>query len=588
MISIHVGDRWTRLEGLHGTALIDVVSAAPEPPFEIKDYMKTVPQNLLYLEQWAVARDVQWCDPQNRLFEAKGMRFLGALRSGGPTKYDFEFPFKTKPDDYQLEFFAHARTLTNIALCPAALGVGKTMMLLNVAADKFLRGDIDGVAIIAPNGVHRQWVTKGVPVHLSDAVPRLAHVWSPSRKMPKDFALIENDPIKRLRILTFNVEAFSTATGKARKTLANLMSRSRWMLIVDESQRAKNPRAERTKQIDKVARLAVARAICTATPVTKNFTDFYSQYHILDERIIGLSNFIAFRNRYCITIPVPGAPRGAVKIVGHRNVEELFRRIAPVTFMIPASVLNLKEPWREQVEVALTDEQRDVYGMLAEKMVFDLKEQNIESPSNALTHLLRLQQVLCGRVYEEGVDEDGVEIAVPRVIPNNRPAALIQFLEEYDGAAVVWARFQQDIDDIGRALDDRARKAGRSESDPSTWRYTTYDGRVTQVAEREARVAAFARGNVDYFLGNPAAGGTGVDGLQDSCALAVYYSNSFNREIRWQSEGRIQRRGQKSHVGLVDLVSPNTVDQLFLEAFASAEELVNMVMRSPEILTRGL
>jgi SNF2 family DNA or RNA helicase len=132
------------------------------------------------------------------------------------------------------------------------------------------------------------------------------------------------------------------------------------------------------------------------------------------------------------------------------------------------------------------------------------------------------------------------------------------------------------------------RSVGSEVGQGTQWRYTTYDGRVTQVAEREARVAAFARGDVDYFLGNPAAGGTGVDGLQDSCALAVYYSNSFNREIRWQSEGRIQRRGQKSHVGIIDLVSPGTVDELFLEAFASTEELANMVMKSPEILTRGL
>jgi len=588
MIQIHVGDRWARIEGLVGAALIDLLAAAPEPPFEIKNYLRTVPQNLLYLEAWALPQgsSVQWFDPQSRLFEAKAMRFLGNIRKEPAGDYENNFPFKTRPDPHQFEFFTHARRLNNIALAPAGVGVGKTKMALDVAADKFLRGEIDGVAIIAPNGVHRQWITKGVPEHLSDKVPRLAHVWSPSRKMPRDFETPEL--VKRLRILSFNVEAFSAPSGRARKTLATLMSKGRWLLIVDESQRIKNPRAERTKQIVKVGGLAVIRMILTGTPVTRNFTDFFSQYKFLDERIIGLSHFIAFRDRYCVTVPVPGAPRGAVKIVSHRNVEELFRRIAPVTFMIPASVLKLEEPWRERREVQLTPEQREVYAMLADKLAFDLRERNIETPSNALTRLLRLQQVLCGRVYEEGVDEDGIETAIPRAIPSNRTSTLIDFLEEYDGAAVIWARFRQDIDDIGAAIEARALKAARSEQLEKTWRYTTYDGRIAKVAEREARVSAFARGDLDYFLGNPAAGGTGVDGLQESCSLAIYYSNSFNREIRWQSEGRIQRRGQKNQVGIADLVAPGTVDELFLEAFASTEELANMVLRSPEILTRGL
>lgn len=592
MITIYVGDRWTRIEGLPQTMLIDLLTNAPEPPIEIKDYLRSATQNLLYLDAWGAAQQhpIDWRDPQSRVYEAKAMRFLGNLRRTPPGDYERDFPFKTVCDPHQLEFFTHARQLNNIALAPAAVGVGKTKMAIDVAADKFLRGEIDGLAIVAPNGVHRQWVTKGLPAHMSPDVPYLAHVWSPTRKMPKDFELESRKLIKRLRVLTFNIEAFSATGRKAAKVLSRFLASGRWMLAIDESQRVKNPRAERTKQLTKLAPAAKVRMIMTGTPVTRNFTDFYAQYNFLDERIIGLSHFIAFRNRYCVMIPVPHAPRGAVKIVGHKNVEELFRKIAPVTFMVPDSVLGLQKPWRLQREVAMTDEQRDVYGMLAEKLVFDLRERNIETPQNALTRLLRLQQVLCGRVYEEHVDEDGIESAVPRLIANNRPAALIDFLEEHDGAAVIWARFQQDIDDIAVALDERAAKAARAENGAGekAWSHTTYDGRVTKIAEREARVAAFAKGEVDYFVGNPAAGGTGVDGLQDSCSLMVYYSNSFNREIRWQSEGRIQRRGQKGHVGIVDLIVPGTIDELMLQAYESTQELANMVLQSPEILTQGI
>lgn len=886
MITIIVGDRWTRIEGLPQTMLIDLLTNAPEPPIEIKDYLRSVTQNLLYLDTWATTQQhlVDWRDPQSRVYEAKAMRFLGQLRTQPPGEYERNWPFKTTCDRHQIEFFAHARQLKNIALAPAAVGVGKTKMAIDVAADKFLRGEIIGLIVVAPNGVHRQWVTKGLPVHMTEKVPYMAHVWSPTRQLPKGFEPGGRELIKRMRVLTFNIEAFSATGRKAAKELARFLSKGPWMLAIDEcflagtkistpggdrdietlraedvvlsstgryriksvfqglttrfvilhlnrggqirctenhpfftrvgwvraadmrghcvsspedvrrvwgavqtdergassrtsllreillsemahaptrntgsdlhagncrqgfegsygapngagavecretspgnyapthvsnlacdeaqtfstgwewsapdesscsssgdhgraldhgvrhrigaeaqrlsdllqsryraaseemgdrgrwrrpssidqtspgseegaqtptarvdrveiveclhpiatydleiegtphfyvegalvhnSQRIKNSKAERTKQLTKLAPLAAVRMIMTGTPVTRNFTDFYSQYNFLDERIIGLSHYIAFRNRYCVTIPVPHAPRGAVKIVGHKNVEELFRKIAPVTFMVPDSVLGLQKPWRLQREVALTGEQREVYGLLADKLVFDLKERNIETPQNALTRLLRMQQVLCGRVYGEHVDNDGIETAVAHNIASNRPAALIEFLEEHDGAAVIWARFQQDIDDIAGALDARAAKARASTSPGERrWNYVVYDGRVSAVADREARVSAFARGEVDYFLGNPAAGGTGVDGLQDSCSLMVYYSNSFNREIRWQSEGRVQRRGQKGHVGIVDLVAPGTVDELFLKAYESTEELAAMVLRSPEILARGV
>jgi hypothetical protein len=50
-------------------------------------------------------------------------------------------------------------------------GTGKTKALLDDAADIFLNGGdngkIDTLIIIAPNGVHAQWVNEQVPEHLS-------------------------------------------------------------------------------------------------------------------------------------------------------------------------------------------------------------------------------------------------------------------------------------------------------------------------------------------------------------------------------------------------------------------------------------
>ena len=537
------------------------------------------------------ARDGEWDDPDNRLFEAKAYRFLSKLRAEPPDAAGLAaFPFKLPPDPWQVAPFWYGRQMRNIALAPAALGCGKTKMALDIAAAKFLAGEIDGVIVIAPNGVHRQWITKAIPVHLSDNVPYIAHVWKPAVKIPKRWPLDPNESVRRLRVMAFNVEAFSTESGKAVKTLAAILATGRFLLVMDESSRIKNGQRKRTRTLIRIAPRAAARMILTGTPVTKGLEDFYSQYAFLDPDIIGLSSYGAFRNRYCVTIPAyRGAARGAVKIVGYKNREELFRKLAPVTFMIGKEVLGLGEPLRERREVEMTDEQREIYTAMAKRLYHDLQAARIATPSNVLVEMLRLQQVLSGVVHEPHVDpRTGLESTVERLIPTNRPAALRGVLEDVDGQAVIWARFKQDIDTLAGMFDGLNDSDRRAEATRRRWRYAIYDGRVGNVAERERRVDAFSKGEIDLFLGNPAAGGTGVDGLQEQCSLGIYYSNSFNREHRWQSEGRIARRGQKERCTFLDLVVPGTVDELFLNAIASTEELANMVLRNPSMILGGL
>src|SRR5262249_22285446 len=160
--------------------------------------------------------------------------------------------------------------------------------------------------------------------------------------------------------------------------------------------------------------LAACRVILSGTPVTKGLEDFYSQFAFLNPDIIGLSTWTGFRNRYCVTVPAfRGAAMGAVKIVGYKNQEELFRRMAPVTFMVPREVLGLGDPIKLRREVTMTAEQREIYDMIADKLYSDLLAERIARPQNVLVELLRLQQVLCGWKYEEAVDEDGLETAVP-------------------------------------------------------------------------------------------------------------------------------------------------------------------------------
>ena len=58
----------------------------------------------------------------------------------------------------------------------------------------------------------------------------------------------------------------------------------------------------------------------------------------------------------------------------------------------------------------------------------------------------------------------------------------------------------------------------------------------------------------------------------------VYFSNSYDLEIRLQSEDRAHRIGQKKAVTYVDLVSRGTIDEKILEALYDKNVLAGRVL----------
>ena len=58
----------------------------------------------------------------------------------------------------------------------------------------------------------------------------------------------------------------------------------------------------------------------------------------------------------------------------------------------------------------------------------------------------------------------------------------------------------------------------------------------------------------------------------------IYYSNSYDLEIRLQSEDRAHRIGQDRSVTYVDLVSPDTIDEVILRALRNKINLASTVL----------
>ena len=91
---------------------------------------------------------------------------------GKPVEDLGDFIFKTRPFDHQRKAFYLSRDKESFALLMEQ-GTGKTKVVIDNAAYLYGQGKITALVVIAPNGVHRNWLSKEIPDHMPE--------WCPSR-----------------------------------------------------------------------------------------------------------------------------------------------------------------------------------------------------------------------------------------------------------------------------------------------------------------------------------------------------------------------------------------------------------------------
>jgi len=80
-----------------------------------------------------------------------------------------------------------------------------------------------------------------------------------------------------------------------------------------------------------------------------------------------------------------------------------------------------------------------------------------------------------------------------------------------------------------------------------------------------------------FFVGQPKTGGYGI--TLTAANTVIYFSNSYDLEIRLQSEDRAHRIGQTNKVTYIDLVSPGTIDEKILQALRDKVDIAGQVLR---------
>lgn len=517
--------------------------------------------------------------------------------------------FATKPYDHQAEGLRRANGARYFAyFCEQ--GTGKSWIIIQEIAQFFLNEEIDTVLVLAPKGVDLNWLKTQLPVHMpiGDSLWHAA-LWRPAQTKKQQRIISELMEFKGLRILAMNWEALNTK--RAFNVAQNLLEKSKGALIVgDESQKFKNPKARRTKALMKIRGYSTHRRIASGTAAPNSPFDLYTQMNFLHPSILDEASFYSFKARYGVLAEEGNPLYNAVarkiarSLVGgiakkikaenpnlddrkvmeqaeqeslkkaakrmpqlvlkdgadqpmYRNLDELYNKISEHSYrVLKKDCLDLPPKVYTQTFFELTPKQQKIYDELHHKNRLMLDDDTIQ-PMIKLAALTKMSQVGSGFFVDQTKTVHRIEG------PNPKLELMKSRLEDLEGKAIIWANLRAELADVASLCKELEIP------------FVEYHGGVND-ALREEAMDRFQDGDARVFIGQQKAGGTGL--TLTAANRVFYYSNSFALEDRLQSEDRAHRIGQTETVVYEDLTAADTIDERMIRALQHKENIASIVM----------
>jgi SNF2 family DNA or RNA helicase len=489
-----------------------------------------------------------------------------------------DYEYRTEPFDHQREVLEATWDREAFAVFWEQ-GTGKTKLLLDTAAALYQAGKIDCLFVVAPNGVHRNWIAEEINKHVPVSVLADAKgfAYHSSKAKTKKHLAASQEALKHegFAIIAISYDAFMTDAGK--KFAKSVLTKRECLYILDESARVKSPSAKRTKTIISSARFGKYRRILTGTPVSNKPFDIFTQMKFLHKdywKDKGLNNFTMFKSYFAIwaegqlqsgrTFPI---------LVNYKNLEELHDMIQPDSSrVLKCDVLDLPPKLYSKRYFDMSSKQTKLYNELRDNFMTEMESGDSVTADLAITRILRLQQITCGYVAVERETRPDPDMpdyikyeydVVDIEAKNLRLKLLQEIVEDMPGKAIIWARFTRDIDMICEMLGDKA---------------VRYDGQV-KTDDRAKAIQSFQHddGNdgAQFFVANAQAAGEGL--TLTKATTVIYYNNNFKLSERLQSEDRAHRIGQEHPVQYIDIVCNDTIDQHIVDALIEKKDIARII-----------
>lgn len=528
--------------------------------------------------------------------------------------------------DHQKEALEYFKDKDEICLF-FEMGCGKTLTCLKIAEDKFKRGIIDSLLVIAPNDVHYQWF-KDIVSPAEGAITMLDVPFHcqcvGGRKGRKQLVEFDND--NKLHIVTVNVDTFSTPTKW--KAIVDWANSCKCMIAIDEATIIKNPTSKRAqrilyefnnvvkrgKTVISSTKKCPVRAVLTGTPVTNGPMDLWSIMEFVKPNYFG-RNYYSFREYYGmftrLSVPTGAGSREipillteatwkgiknstsyleAACLFGcsedtyltikhqdrflgpYKHADELKQRIAPVSiFKKLTDCVDMPEQVYITRDVSLSPAQEACYNSMKNQLLAQY-DGYTTTAANKLTVSMRLAQISSGFI----MGSKQLEVDFNNFDIDNF------YDENYDVMPdeVVWLDNVPKLDALMRDI------AELDKPIIIMTRFTAEAAKIYELCKEQystclitgwktvGSIDDFKEGKYDIMVANSAKIHRGFN-LQIA-HTTLFYSNTFSMEIRQQSEFRTFRIGQKNMCMYVDYIA-SPADKTIITALRLKKNLLDYI-----------
>ena len=300
-------------------------------------------------------------------------------------------------------------------------------------------------------------------------------------------------------------------------------------IVLDESRRIANPRAQITRLLQKFSNPCTRRILLSGNPAPEGPEEFFEQMRFLFGRFLGCTNFWQFRQAFFAPCgPYEWVPRptavSRIKAAVHSSAFMLTRKDAGI------STLKIYE----RRTVQLKKDGRKLYEQILKEFAGSWGNKDFSTKWVPVQYMW-LQQVASGFLGNDLVESAKFDELVSLLTG-----------ELCAEQVVVWFRFNSGLAEAERRL----RKAGVTSG--------KILGEVVP-AEREQRIDAFRAGRIRVLLCQIKAAKEAID--LSVASTAIYFSNSHSLDERVQSEDRILSTQKTDPLLYLDLVTEGTVDE---------------------------
>jgi SNF2 family DNA or RNA helicase len=435
---------------------------------------------------------------------------------------------------------------------------GKTKTIIDTLGFWHQDKQLNTVIIIAPNGVHENWIRREFPKHAFFKYS--AHAWSSKKSKTKKHEnnLKNTVNTKHLCVLAFCKEAILSSKVQTTIKLV-LKKRGPCALIVDESHHFGKPSAKRTQLVRGLAKKCVMRRILSGTAVGNSPLRLFSQFEILTPGALGFTKFTGsegFENRYAvISTGYNQKSNHQYRIIeGYQNQKELQSRVARwSSVVLRENCEDLPDTITTRHYYEPTSSQLLLYETVRKNYVAELESGSVIEALNPGSRLIKLQQILSNFTVTDSFEIETIDSAT-----NPRIDALIELI---DSPTIIWCKFTEDIHQIAKKLKSEKIKT------------VLYYGAISDAGRLRAH-NDFQNRKATVFLGQPSCAGEGLD--LSAADTIIWYSHVFDLVVRNQATERATVIGGNS-VSVIDLVVADSIDEYILSNLEEKKNIAETI-----------